>query len=127
VPGLGTARQRKREQIEGGQGCFASLSLPGDISRGAAGTARLDKARLVGYGDFVGDGLRKDLLGNFNVGWGDLETNASDEVGDLPVETDEIFIFEEAEDASRLDDCASDDGLGKIAVAADRDEFAVLR
>ncbi len=68
--------------------------------------------------------MGEDSFGGFDVGGGDLEADASDHVGDLPVETDEVFVFEEAEDSGGFDGSAGDDGFGEVAVAAQGDEVA---
>ena len=84
----------------------------------------MNEARLVRDEDFVGDGLREDGFGCFDVLDIDLKADASDEVRDLPVETDEIFVFEETVDASGLDYGTGDESLGEVAIAAKGDEFA---
>jgi hypothetical protein len=71
----------------------------------------LHEAGLIGDEDFVGDGLREDIVGHFNIAGGDLEADASDEVGDLPVESNEVFVFQETEDPGGFNDGAGDEGL----------------
>jgi hypothetical protein len=110
-PGFGATRQRKREEVKRGECSLAALALPDDIGRGAAGAARLLEAGLVWDGDCVGNRLREDGLGCFYIRCCNLKANTADKVGDLPVETDEVLVFEEAEDACRLDDGTGDECL----------------
>jgi hypothetical protein len=72
----------------------------------------------------VRDRLREEIFGRLDISSTDLKADAPDEVGDLPVESHEVLVLEETEDAGRFDDGARDDGLRKIAVAADGDEVA---
>jgi hypothetical protein len=66
---------------------------------------------LIGDGYFAGDGLGEEIFGRLDISSTDLKANAPDEVGDLPVETDEVFVFEEAENASGLYNGAGDERL----------------
>lgn len=125
-PCLGAAREREGEEVEGEEGCFAAASLPGDVGGGAARTAGLLEAGLVGDLEGGWCGLGKDGLGLRDVGGGDLKANAADEVGDLPVETHEVFVFEEAEDAGGFECAAGDDRFGEVAVLAEGSEVAVF-
>jgi hypothetical protein len=82
---------------------------------------------LVGDGYFIGDGLREEIFGRLDISSTDLKADAPDEVGDLPVESNEVLVLEETEDAGRFDDGARDDRLRKIAIATDGDEVAKFR
>ena len=126
MPGFGAARQRQREEVQGGESSLSTLSLPHDVRGGAAGTAGLGESGLVGDGEFAGSRLREDGLGSFDVWKRDLKTDATDKVRDLPVEADEVFVFEKTEDASGFDDCASDYGFGEIAITANGDKLSEL-
>ncbi|HXC94334.1 MAG TPA: hypothetical protein VNU92_01480 [Edaphobacter sp.] len=79
---------------------------------------RLFEAGLVWKGNGIENGLREDCFSRFHVGGTNPETNSSNQIGYLPVETNEILVFEKAEDASGLNGGTSDDCFEEIAIAA---------
>jgi len=54
--------------------------------------------RLIRKRDRFRDRLLKNCLCCFDILFGDLKTNASDQVGHLPIQPDEIFVFEKTKD-----------------------------
>jgi hypothetical protein len=94
------------------------------VERVAFRTARLlveaDALNVEAFEDgFVEDGAGVGFVGGANV-----ELDASDEVRDEPVETDEIFVGQKTFDAGRFEAAFGEQGLGEIAELANGDQFA---
>ena len=126
MPGFGAAEAtggRKRYRA-----ARAALrpGAPHDVGGGAARTARLREPWLIGNGKLAGSWLRKYRLGSFDIWKCNLKTNATDKVRDLPVEADEVLVFEKTEDASGFNDGAGDYGFGEIAITANGDQLSEL-
>lgn len=79
----------------------------------------LGKVGWTAKGDGVGDGLGEEVEGGGVVAGFDLEADAADEVRDLPIEADEVFVAEVDDDAGGFEEGPGDDGFGEVAVVAD--------
>ena len=108
------------------EGGLTALTLPCDIGGATTWAARLFEVWLIGNINGVGDGLRKNGFCRFDIGGANLQPDSADEVRYLPLKTNQVFVLEETKNACRFEDGAGDDGLGEIAVAADRCQIAVL-
>jgi hypothetical protein len=56
----------------------------------------------------------------------DLETNAADEVGHLPIEPDEILVTKKNVDTGGLKKSAGDNSLGEIVIVTNCNEVAAV-
>ena len=88
------------------------------------GTVRLLKVGLVYKLNGVRDWLCENCFRGFNIRCANLEPYTADHIGHLPVQTDEVFVFQKAKDACRLDDAACNDRLGQIAILSEGDQVA---
>jgi hypothetical protein len=111
MPGLRAARQRKRDEIESDQCGLSPLAFPRDIDGITAWTARLFKRGLIGQSNYLWDRLLKNLLSGVYIGRRNLQTDASKQVGHLPVQSDKVLVFEKTEDTCGFDNAAGNDRL----------------
>ncbi len=83
------------------------------------------EGNIVGNLERRRDGLREHGGGGFTIGSRNLQADTSEQIGHLPIEANEIFVFQEAIDSGGLDDGPGDDGLREIAIPAQRNKVAI--
>jgi hypothetical protein len=124
-PGFLAERERDAEGEGGGHGEPPVGAPEGDVDRAAVGAVGLLEGGFAVGSEGFGDGLVEELGAGFGVGGFHLQADAADEVRDLPVEADEVFIAQIDGDAGGFQHGTSDDGFGKVAILPQGDELAL--